>query len=190
MSNSDNKEQDIILSDREYDGIQEYDNPLPNWWLVTFFGTIIFAFVYWIHYSFGGGWSQSQELAHDLKQIEKSVQIVKPVSEVLSEAKLEEFFNSEERKVAGKSIYEGKCASCHGPNGEGLIGPNLTDLYFIHGTDRSSVMTVVNRGVLEKGMPAWEQMMKSDEVIAVSAFVYSLRGKNLPGKEPQGAKLK
>lgn len=179
---------DKLIKDHNYDGIQELDNPLPNWWLTTFLATIIFSFIYWIHYEFGGGQTQNQELAEDLARIE-SIRANAPVPED-TEEDLQALLAKNDVLEAGKSAYVGKCAACHGPELQGLIGPNLTDEYWLHGKGRAlDIMAVIRNGVLEKGMPPWDGQMSHDEIKAVTAFIVSKAGSNPPNpKPPQGEK--
>lgn len=173
---------DKLIKGHEYDGIQELDNPLPAWWLGTFFVTIIFGFIYWIHYSFGGGLTLVQEMDKSLAQI----QSLKKSGPVQTEESLSALLSGQDL-AGGKLVYEGKCAACHGAQGEGLIGPNLTDNAWIH--DRGSLVgiyKVIQQGVLEKGMPAWGEQLKVEEINSVTAYVVSLKGKNIPGKPAQG----
>ena len=173
------------LTDHVYDGIEEYDNPLPNWWMVTFIATAIFAFIYYIHYTFGGGPTLADELAAEMKALPQVATASWNDSDV-------------EKKMAalgggdlGKAVFAGKCASCHGPDGQGLIGPNLTDKVWIHGKgQRADLMQVISEGVLDKGMPAWGSMISEADVLNVAAYVYSLRGsKPANPKAPQGQEV-
>ncbi len=164
-------DQEPKLMDHHYDGIKEYDNPLPNWWLMTFFGTIIFSFVYFVHYTVGGGHTQPQELADEMLKLPKSL------GKVWSESQLKVLFEEKNINVAGAAVYSQKCASCHKADGKGLIGPNLTDNIWIHGSgSRLEVVNLVSKGVLEKGMPAWEVLLSEEELIQVSGYVYFMRG--------------
>jgi len=80
--------------------------------------------------------------------------------------------------------------ACHGDKGQGLVGPNLTDAYWIHGKGtRADIFKVIHDGVPDKGMLAWGEILKPEEVIAVSSFVFSIRNTNVPGKAPQGDKV-
>ena len=183
MENDSNQNGELM--DHQYDGIQEYDNPLPNWWLVTLFATIIFAFVYYIHYTFGGGLTQAQELEIEMNALPK-----------VSMAQWKETDLQDQMAVAGivdggKEIFAGKCASCHGPEGQGLIGPNLTDKAWLHGKgSRADLMKVISEGVLEKGMPAWGTMISDKDVLKVAAYVHSLKGTNPSNpKPPQGTEV-
>ena len=84
-------------------------------------------------------------------------------------------------------IYTTRCFACHADKGAGLVGPNLTDDYWLHGGKISDVRNVIINGVLEKGMLAWKDQLKADEINQITAFVWSLHGKNPPGaKAAQG----
>ena len=88
---------------------------------------------------------------------------------------------------AGAGLYAAVCAACHGDQGQGLIGPNLTDAYWIHGGAPEDVYRVIHEGVPANGMPAWEGMLSQEEQAQAMAFVLSLQGTNPPNpKEPQG----
>lgn len=184
MSDNDDK-----LLDHDYDGIRELDNPLPSWWLATFFITIIFGFHYWIHYEFAGGQSQWDELKQDMKRIE-SMKNHRPATTV-SDDELPSLLASTAILEEGKSVYDGKCAACHGPQLQGLIGPNLTDEFWIHGKGTfSEIVAVVRGGVLDKGMPPWEGQLKDNEIKAVAAFIVQQKDSHPPNpKAPQGEKI-
>lgn len=169
-----------------YDGIVEHDNPMPTWWLWTFFLTIIFSFIYYIHYELAGGPTLQDELRIEMAQIEKSV-ASKPAP-VETEESLAAVFASAEAIQLGAASYAQKCASCHGVELQGLIGPNLVDAYWIHGkATRMDILHWVRVGVPEKGMPPWGPVMKNEELHAVSAYIYSKKGsKPSQSKEAQG----
>jgi cytochrome c oxidase cbb3-type subunit III len=177
---------DKELQNHEYDGIKEYDNPLPNWWLTTFFGTIIFAFIYFLHYEFGGGQTQEQELAVALAQIE----MMKSSQPALAatEADLDSMIKDPAVIQSGAKIFANNCVACHGAELQGMIGPNLVDNYWIHGKGTSQdLINMVKKGVLDKGMPAWEAVLRPNEVVAVSAYVLSKKGTQpANAKAPQG----
>ncbi len=86
----------------------------------------------------------------------------------------------------GQNVFKTTCASCHGQNAEGLVGPNLTDKFWIHGASGKDVLKSIADGYADKGMPAWGAVIGDDKARKVTAYVLSLKGKNLPGKEPQG----
>ncbi|MCB0379203.1 MAG: c-type cytochrome [Bdellovibrionales bacterium] len=173
-----------LMLDHEYDGIQELDNNLPNWWLWTFFGAIIFAFLYWIHYDVSqSGPTLDQELAQGIARVEqhrKNAQSSGGGEEV----------SEEEMLAAGQTVFRNYCAACHGQKGEGGVGPNLTDGYWIYEKGApDTIKGLVTKGILDKGMPAWESMLKPNEIDAVVKYVSSIRNTNEKGKEPQGNKV-
>jgi cytochrome c oxidase cbb3-type subunit 3 len=105
-----------------------------------------------------------------------------------NESDLEKKFAALGANAEGQAVFAGKCAACHGAEGQGLIGPNLTDKFWIHGKGlRADILKTVSDGVVEKGMPAWAAMLKEEELFAVVGYVYSLRANPKAGKEPQGA---
>ena len=180
----DNNENDKLL-DHEYDGIQELDNNLPLWWLWTFFGAIIFAFIYWIHFSLSlDGLNSDQELARDMAQIAQMREKAKASPESGNK------MSAEETIQLGKQLYNVNCSACHKTDGGGSIGANLTDSSWIHGGEPSDVQNVIENGVLDKGMPPWKEVLRPNEVQAVVAFVETLRNTNVPdGKAAQGNKV-
>lgn len=164
----------------EYDGIIEHDNPLPRWWLATFYLSVVFAILYSGYYLFGSGKSLVQEFQDQQKQIQ--INVASQSSEKgptnASESELNTALASSESKANGKSVFEIKCASCHGPNGQGTIGPNLTDKFWIHGGKITDIINVITNGVLDKGMPPWGTLLTKDELVNVTAYVKSLKGSN------------
>lgn len=169
-----------------FDGIQEYDNPLPRWWLVIFYTTVIFGYGYWMHYhvartGLSGAAAYEAEKAEALRKAAAS----KPMSDdlLLSMAK------DPQTVSTGQKLFVQQCAACHTENGSGKIGPNLTDDYWLHGNKPTEILKTVSKGVVEKGMPAWEPTLGAERVRNIVAFVISNEGKNLPGKEPQGERL-
>jgi len=169
-----------------YDGIIEHDNPMPTWWLWTFFITIIFSFIYYIHYEFAGGQTLQQELAVAMAEIEKGKASAPQVLE--TEESLAAAFGADGIAELGAAQFAQKCASCHGAEMQGLIGPNLVDKYWIHGQGtRLDIVKMVREGVADKGMPPWGPVMKKEEIYAVAAYILSKKGTTPGGsKEPQG----
>lgn len=182
--------EDRELTNHEYDGIKEYDNPLPNWWLVTFFGTIIFAFIYWVHYEISGAPNLDQELATAMQKIE-SHQAAAPKAQI-SDAEFANLEKDTGRMQAAHSNFVAKCAACHGQKLEGLIGPNLTDNFWINGSGSyKDLAKVIREGVPAKGMPPWEALLKESEVAELVAYIHAQKGSNPPnGKAPEGHEVK
>jgi cytochrome c oxidase cbb3-type subunit 3 len=178
------------LMHHEYDGIQEYDNPLPGWWKWIFVGTILFAVVYFVWYHLGGpGVSETDaykaEVAAHFAEMSKRGGQVKVTEEVLAG-----LLQNKELIASTTQLYKAKCAQCHGQKGEGGIGPNMTDDYYIHGGKLMDLYTVIDKGVPAKGMLAWGKLLKPGELMNLTAYMASLRGTNPPNqKAPQGEKV-
>lgn len=182
----DKSENEKNIQGHEYDGITELDNPLPGWWLWTFFIAIIFSFLYYIHYEFANGPSLKQELTAAMEELEKNKAQTPDLME--TEDTLASAMNSKDQLSLGAAVFMGKCSVCHGAELQGQIGPNLTDKYWLHGKGtRADLIKVIRQGVLEKGMPNWDQLLSKDELYAVTAYIYSKKGSNPPNaKAPQG----
>lgn len=167
-----------------YDGIVEHDNPLPRWWLLTFYGAIVFAAFYWFHFEgFHSGQSPEEELAAaaaaDAKRKAAS-------GKALSGAALAALSKDSGVVADGAKTFAESCAVCHGARGEGKIGPNLTDAAWLHGGSPDKVFATIANGVPAKGMPAWEPQLGARKTQALTAFVLSVRNTNVPGKPAQG----
>jgi cytochrome c oxidase cbb3-type subunit 3 len=187
MSKKDTNE----VLNHEYDGIQEYDNPLPNWWLATFYGAIVFSFFYVAYYHFGPGLSPEKELEDEMAAIHLAQEKTKTVAPALSESDLLGIYNDSGKRQHGATVFKEKCASCHGAQGEGQIGPNLTDKFWLHGNGSLlALFKTIADGVPEKGMPPWKGMLKKDELLNVVAFAKGLKGtKPANPKPPQGTEV-
>ncbi len=172
----------------EYDGIIEHDNPLPMWWLWTFFLTIIFAFIYFIHYQFAGGPTLSEELNHAMSQLEKSKASAVAAEPMETEDSIKEATTKPGLVELGAAQFSAKCVACHGDRLQGQIGPNLTDKFWIYGKgSHLDIAKLIREGIPDKGMPPWGTVLKRDEVYAITAYIVSKRGSNPTGaKEPQG----
>lgn len=178
------------MQGHSYDGIQEYDNPMPGWWVWIFWATVLFTpfYILGVHV-FGYIDTYQEDLAQseqELAQIREAYAEAHPSLEV-DEASLQKFVEDPAMAAAGATLFAANCASCHGAEGQGLIGPNLTDKYWIHGNTNVDIFNVITKGVLEKGMPPWESVFSVEERAQLVAFIRSLEGTNPPdAKEPQG----
>jgi len=175
------------LLEHEYDGIREYDNPLPRWWVWMFAGSFFFSVGYFFHYhvshngtSIADGYEEDMREAREL---EAKQSLAQPVTdESLSKLTLDAALMADARV-----LFVARCAPCHGERAQGIIGPNLTDAAWIHGQGTlSEIYGVVEAGVAAKGMPAWGRLLTPVELRKVVAFVGTQRGKNVPGKAPEG----
>lgn len=183
---SDNKGSDQIIPDHEYDGIHELDNPLPMWWLGTFYITILFSIFYVIIYHLGDGASIEENYRKEMAAVQQA-QAEKGGGKGPGREALAALMGDTGQMKTGSAVYASKCASCHGAKGEGLIGPNLTDRYWIHGKGEiTAIYDVIRDGVNAKGMPPWGPMLSGEELASVTAYVKSLEGRDVDGKGPQG----
>jgi cytochrome c oxidase cbb3-type subunit 3 len=175
------------LTDHDYDGIKEYDNPTPGWWHLVFIVTIVFSALYVVVYHFSGyvpGLNDRHALA-EARALQVRYAELNDVP--MGEAKLLQIMGEPSWLDQGAVIYAGTCALCHGQNGEGLIGPNMTDDYYKNATDLMSVATVISEGAANGAMPAQKNALNENEIALVAAYMASLRGQNLPSpREPEG----
>ncbi len=167
-----------VLS-HDYDGIQEYDNPLPKWWVYLFYATIVFALVYVPYYQFGPGASPRATWAQDMNEW----YVLHPPPKLASEQELAAMAEQPGFVEAGAAIFSVRCASCHGPDGGGLVGPNLTDQVSLYASDRNHIARIVYSGTA-KGMLAWKDQLGIQEIYQVSAYVRSLRGTTPANPKP------
>lgn len=161
-----------------YDGIEEADNELPTWWLLTFYGAIAFAVVYWFAY-------------HELEAVplpaqEYALALAAQAGDEVSEDLLVALADDPDAVAAGQELFGTHCEVCHEARGEGNIGPNLTDPNWLHGGSPVDIHTSISEGWLQSGMPAWGATLGAQPVQQLTAFVLSIRDTNLEGKEPQG----
>ena len=186
MTMNDNEQR---LLEHSYDGIQEYDNPLPRWWVTIFWATIVFSLLYVVNVPvFGRGKGRIPDYesdmaawraAHPTPQVESSSEELAALAQDRSTVTL------------GSKVFSSNCSSCHRPDAGGMIGPNLTDDYWIHGGALADIHKTVSTGVLAKGMPAWGKVLKPDQIDQVVVYVASLRGSHPPNpKAAEGVLLK
>lgn len=174
--------QDKLLS-HDSDGIQEYDNDLPKWWLYLFYFTIVWAGVYVVYFHFTGHLSQRAQLDQELAQ----QKLAPPIAGTDEKQDWGVLTADAARRERGKAIWVGKCVACHGAEGQGGIGPNLTDNYWLHGGSPAKIVKTITDGVPEKGMLPWKTLLKKEEILDATVFVLSLKGTQPPNpKAPQG----
>ena len=190
MSDEKNKNVDdeLLIEGHDYDGIQELDNPLPQWWLVTFFGTIIFGFLYWVYYEPLSGPTLTEELNQDLARIEQMQKSAEEEAPKAADVNFDDLQNDAAAMARAEKHYQTKCASCHANQMQGLIGPNLVDNYWIYDKgDNATLVKLIQDGIPDKGMPPWKGIIKDREIMELVAYIKSKSGSNPPNpKEPQG----
>lgn len=165
-----------------YDDIEEADNNLPAWWLLTFYGAIAFGLVYWFYYhEYGIGKLQPEKYAAAMAAEEAQRSVV-------TDESLQALANDQNAVASGEQIFTTQCVACHNTNAQGRegLGPNLTDKYWIHGGAPTDIHATVTNGVAAKGMPPWAPILGEKAVNDVVAYVLTLRNTEVPGKAPEG----
>ena len=166
-----------------YDDIEEMDNHLPNWWLFLLWGSIIFSAGYWYYYHVGGlGPSSVAVYTAEAEAFEKKMAAQQPDSDLA----LGLLAKNPEVVAQGKESFMQTCAACHGPQGQGTIGPNLTDNAWLYGGKPMDLHKVVSEGVVAKGMPAWGRTLGAERVRSIVAYVLTNKNTHVAGKPPQG----
>ena len=160
------------LRPHAFDGIQEYDKRLPNWWLYTLYGSIAFAIVYWFTYQIAQ--IMPSDAAHVDAEMAKIAAMKMSSSIDVTNDKL--FWEMSRNPVfveAGKQTFNSICATCHTVNLTGAIGPSLVSTEWIHGGTPKEIFKTVNEGVPPKGMAAWGPVIGQKKTAEVVAYVLS-----------------
>ncbi len=181
------KEEEILL-DHNYDGIRELDNDLPPWWKYGFYITIIWACIYLIHYHVTKtGSLQLEEYNTELKQADIALAEYRKKSISLVDETQVIQLKDETNLALGKQLFQDNCAACHGKAGQGIVGPNLTDDYWLHGGSMNDIFKTIKYGYQEKGMKSWKDDFPAIQIEAIASYIKTLRGTNPPdAKEKQG----
>ena len=183
-------EKEIEL-DHDYDGIKELNNPIPFWFNLLFGVTIVVGITYFLVYHvFESAPLQTKEYETELIEAEASKQAyILKAGNLIDENSVVLLVDAALLNK-GKEIYVSKCVVCHGANGEGIVGPNLTDDYWIHGGDLQSIFKTIKYGVPSKGMVAWQNSLNGGQMQQLASFILTLQGTNpAGGKAPQGVKV-
>ncbi|NII27803.1 c-type cytochrome [Pseudoflavitalea sp. X16] len=172
----------------EYDGIRELDNRLPPWWLYGFYLTIIFAGIYlWRYHVSHTAPSSGEEYQLAVKAAEvKRAEFLKKAANNVDENTVE-YLPASDDLAAGQKIYATTCFPCHGKQGEGGVGPNLTDDYWLHGGSVKDIFKTIKYGVPEKGMKSWKDDYSPVQLAQLTSYIRSIKGTNPPNaKAAQG----
>jgi cytochrome c oxidase cbb3-type subunit 3 len=186
--NSFKPETEVTDTGHNYDGIKELDNNLPRWWLYGFYACIVFAFVYIyrFHVSHTGP-SSIQEFQTEMAKadVEKEEYLKSSANKV--DENTVTLLTDATALAEGKKLYGASCSPCHGADGQGVVGPNLTDDYWLHKGGIKDVFKTIKYGVQEKGMKAWKDDFSPVQLAEISSYIKSLQGTKPAGaKEPQG----
>ena len=171
-------EKDVQL-DHDYDGIKELDNALPPWWIYGFYLTILFSVVYLYQYHVSKSAPlQVQELNNEFAAAKlEAEEYAKTHPKKVDENTIEYAANADFIS-AGKTLFGQKCVACHGPEGQGLQGPNLTDEYWKNGGSIKNIFKTIKNGVPNMGMIAWGQELTPNQIETLANYIKSIKGTN------------
>lgn len=171
-----------------YDGIDEYDNPLPVWWFNLFVLTVVFSVIYLILYpglgNFKGvlGWTSVGQWEDEIQQAEERYG---PLYAQYSDMSIEDLAGHPQAMRLGRRLFGNNCAQCHGADARGSYGfPNLTDDDWLWGGSPEQIRTSITEG-RRGAMPGWGRIIGETGVVNVAEYVFSLSGR--PHNEEQAA---
>ncbi len=174
------------ISGHVYDGIREYDNPLPGWWKWLFIGTFAFSVLYWMFFHTGApGRTRAEAYDRDVAENMK-LRFSEIGTLALDRSTLLKYMKDPKWVAFGKVVFKTHCVSCHGANAGGVSGPNLCDDYWKNVKKVEDIIKVIAEGAANGNMPAWRNRLHQNEVLLLSAYIASLRGSAPPpGAKPQ-----
>lgn len=180
--------EESILLDHDYDGIRELDNNLPPWWKYGFYLTIIISVIYLINFHVTKTSPlQAEEYKRSIKKAEVEVaEYLKNSANNVDENTVKMLTDPADL-TAGKDLFVAACSPCHGKLGEGTVGPNLTDDYWLHGGSVKDIFKTIKYGWPDKGMKAWKDDYSPIQIAQITSYIRSLKGTNPPkAKDKQG----
>jgi cytochrome c oxidase cbb3-type subunit III len=205
---SDQTHNSAPMQGHDYDGITELDNKLPRWWVWLFWITIIYGAVYLGYYHVARvGPLQEAAYQREMKAAKAAIAAHEIASTIGSgtntngtpsiyqatagaaepaapAADPADALTDTATLEKGKGVYMANCLPCHGDKGQGIVGPNFTDDWYIHGPLFADTLRTIREGVIAKGMVPWKGVLKPADVIAVASYIHSLRGTNPPNPKP------
>ncbi|KAF0128907.1 MAG: cytochrome c oxidase cbb3-type subunit III [Bacteroidetes bacterium] len=175
---------DRLLKDHEYDGIRELDNELPSWWKWLFIVTIVFAIVYVVRLWVFHADDLVQKKEFDKEMVDAKASSAAKQTEVF-ELKI---LTDEVSLASGQETWTKICSVCHLLDGGGLVGPNMTDKYWIHGNKIEDLFRIMETGVIEKGMISYKDQLSQKQRLQVASYVLVKLQGTTPAtpKAPQG----
>jgi cytochrome c oxidase cbb3-type subunit 3 len=178
------------LTSHSYDGIKEYDNPTPGWWHLIFIATIAFSFLY-IVMDFASPMMKTPEESWARMQVLEDKRKFGSIGTLDNdEASIGRMMAKSDMMTVAAGMFQANCASCHGRDGGGLNGVNLTDDSYKNVKSITDLYTVIASGAGNGAMPAWSNRLNKNEMVLLSAYVASLRGtKPAQGKPPEGTPI-
>ncbi len=178
------------LTDHAYDGIREYDNPLPGWWNWLFIATIAFSVVYFPFYHFGAEGRSVKDLYDQASAENTRMQFAEIGDLNADEATILRFMEKPSWVRVGQTVFKSNCGTCHGTDGGGIVGPNLCDDYYKNIRSVTDIHKVLEVGAAGGAMPAWKNRLHPNELVLTAAYVANLRGtKPAKPKDAEGQKI-
>lgn len=171
-----------ILREHTFDGIQEFDQKLPNWWLFTFYIAIVFFVGYWVvYYSANALQTPAQEIDAKMAAIEeKKKQELEAMLSKLDDNVLIEWSKNDTILTEGKDLYKANCTACHADNLAGGIGRSLVDAHWEYGAKPMDIFNLVLKGspAEAKGynnakMIAYEDVLGAEKIAKTIAYILS-----------------
>lgn len=174
----------------DYDGIRELNNPTPPWWRWGFYFSILFGVIYiWRFHISETAPLQLEELA--IAEAEAAVakeEYLKTAANNIDENNVKLLTDAGDI-AAGKQFFSTNCAACHGPDAQGMVGPNLTDDYWLHGGKVPEIFKTIKYGVPEKGMKSWKEDFSPKQMAQLVGFIKSIHGTNPPDPKAKEGEL-
>lgn len=171
MNTEQSHDRDGELRPHTYDGIQEYDKRLPNWWLFTLYGAMVFAAAYWAYYEWTGHMVPGYERVQ--RQIEELQKVALNSGNAPTDIQLWKLSTDPSVTAVGQKMYAANCVACHGADLKGGIGASLVDATWVHGGKPTDIYATVQKGVLDKGMPTWGPVLGPARIADVVAYLIS-----------------
>lgn len=179
-----------VAMDHEYDGIREYDNPIPGWWHAIFALTVLFSLLY------GTFWqltplSATPEEDWAGRQAAEYAKVFASIGKLEGdEATINKMRENSQMMSVAQGIFQTNCAACHAGDGGGINGVNLTDDYYKNVKQVGDIFGVINRGANSGAMPAWENRLGKNERVILAAYIANMRGTTPKvAKAPEGEKI-
>jgi cytochrome c oxidase cbb3-type subunit 3 len=184
------EEEEKIVLDHVYDGIRELDNDLPPWWKYGFYLTILVAVIYMVNYHLiKSSPLQAEEYTLSLAKAEKEVaEYMRNSTNNVDESTVKLLTDASDIS-SGKDLYLNNCAACHGRSGEGTVGPNLTDEYWLHSGGVKDIFKTIKYGWPDQGMKSWKDDFSPVQIAQITSFIKTLAGTNPPNAKAKQGEL-
>lgn len=170
--------------DHEYDGIQEFDNPTPGWWHLLFFATVAFSIPYFVYYETNSEAQTTLQAYAEDKANETAKQFEQLGALKADEPTIIRMMGEQRWMDMARGLYQTNCQQCHGAQGQGLVGPNMTDDRYKNVKVLTDITKVITEGAASGAMPPWRGKLSENHIVLLSSYVASLRGKNLESSRP------